>query len=138
VKWLLPENDQQEALVLQDLYVDEKINLIAPQILVIEVASALAKRCRREELSPAAAHRCFDQLIEDSPALHNSEHINRAAFRLAVEHRRPIYDCLYLALALDHGCDLVTADEKFVSGMQGAFPCVCLLKDYVKGSTRSS
>jgi predicted nucleic acid-binding protein len=131
VKWLLPENDRHEALALQDLYAEEKVKLIAPQILVIEVGSALAKRCRREELTPGAAHRCFEQLLEDSPALHGSEHINRAAFRLAVEHHRPIYDCLYLALALDYGCDLVTADEKFVRAMQEAFPCICLLKDYV-------
>ena len=133
VKWLLQENDRHKALALQDLYAEEKLKLIAPQILIIEVASVLAKRCRREELTPGAAHRCFEQLLEDSPALHSSEHLNRAAFRLAVEHRRPIYDCLYLALALDHDCDLVTADEKFVTAMQGAFPCVCLLKDYIKG-----
>ena len=36
VKWLLPEDGQSHAFFLQDLYADEKLNLIAPPILIAE------------------------------------------------------------------------------------------------------
>ncbi len=35
------------------------------------------------------------------------------AASLAAAHRHPVYDCLYLALALDLRCDLVTDDARF-------------------------
>jgi predicted nucleic acid-binding protein len=34
---------------------------------------------------------------------------------LACDSRQSPYDCSYLALALEFGCDLYTADEKFRS-----------------------
>lgn len=131
VKWLLPEDGQPQAFLLQELYEDEKLNLLAPPVLIAEVGSALAKRCRRGELTEHAAKRCFDALLQDSPVLLEFSSLNSDAFNLAVAHRRPIYDCLYLALALYYECDFVTADEKFVRAMQPAFPSVRLLRDYV-------
>ena len=131
VKWLLPEDGQQQAFLLQDLYDDERLNLLAPRILIAEVGNALAKRCRRGELSENAANRCFDELIQDCPVLLDFPNLSSHAFHLALAHRRAIYDCLYLALALHHNCDLVTADEKFVRAMQPVFPSVRLLRDYV-------
>jgi hypothetical protein len=32
-------------------------------------------------------------------------------------HRWPVYDCLYLALALEQRCDLITADERFFNAI---------------------
>ena len=58
VKWLLPEDGREEALRLQDLYQDEKIDLIAPSLLGVEVANVLWKRARRGDLTSAAALRC--------------------------------------------------------------------------------
>jgi len=131
VKWLLPEDGQQHAYVLQDLFTDEKLNLIAPPLLIAEVGNALTKRCRRGELSVEAAKRLFDGLIEDSPVLIDFPGLHSSAFNMALAHRRPIYDCFYLALAVHRRCELVTADEKFVHAMKSAFPAVRLLKSYV-------
>ena len=131
VKWFLHEGGQEQAYVLQDLFTDEKLNLIAPPLLIAEVGNALTKRCRRGELSVEAAKRLFDELIEDSPVLVDFPALQSTAFDMALAHRRPIYDCFYLALAIHHPCDLVTADEKFVTAMAPAFPAVRLLKSYV-------
>lgn len=57
------------------------------------------------------------------PALH------RAALDLATRLDHPVYDCLYLALALDRGAALATADRRFAAAITraGALPAPRLL-----------
>ncbi len=80
VKWFLHEGGQEQAYVLQDLFTDEKLNLIAPPLLIAEVGNALTKRCRRGELRVEAAKRLFDELIEDSPVLVDFAGLQSKAF----------------------------------------------------------
>jgi predicted nucleic acid-binding protein len=44
------------------------------------------------------------------------------AYRIAITHRRTVYDSLYLALSLRENCQCVTADEKLVNAVGAAFP----------------
>jgi len=129
VKWVLPEEDRDRALLIRDLYQDEKLDLIAPHLLVGEVGNVLWRRIRTEDLTPDQGRRCFEQLLRDSPILLNSPDTSRSAFHIAVAHDRTVYDCLYLAYALEQRCDLVTADKKFYRAMHPAFPAVKLLAD---------
>ena len=129
VKWLLPEVDRPAALRLQDQYQDRQLDLLAPPLLLLEVGNALRKRVRRGELTSQTAEACFDQLIRDAPELRETTAVTASAFRLALAHQRPIYDCLYLALALDRRCDLITADERFFRSLGPVYGCVRLLKD---------
>jgi predicted nucleic acid-binding protein len=48
---------------------------------------------------------------------------------LAIEHKRSVYDCEYLALALDGSCDLITADRRFYNALHPSFSCVRLLPE---------
>jgi predicted nucleic acid-binding protein len=41
--------------------------------------------------------------------------------------RRSVYDCLYLALTLERGCELVTSDERFFNAIGSKFPQIKLL-----------
>ena len=41
-----------------------------------------------------------------------------SALDLAIQLNHPIYDCLYLALALRHDTDVITADRRFVSAIE--------------------
>ena len=47
-----------------------------------------------------------------------------AALRLGAELDHPVYDCLYLALALERGAALATADRRFLDAVRraGALP----------------
>ncbi len=130
VKWLLPEPGRDRALLIRNLYQDEKLDLIAPCLLVSEVGNVLWRRIRMRDLTPAQGRRCFEQLLRDSPILLDSPDISRSAFEIAVAHDRTVYDCLYLAYALEHRCDLVTADKKFYRAMRPAFPAVKLLAEF--------
>ena len=129
VKWLLPEPDRDRALLIRDLYQDDKLDLVAPHLLVSEVGNVLWRRVRARDLTPDQGRRCFEQLLRDSPIFLDSPATCRSAFEIAVAHDRPVYDCLYLAHALEHRCDLVTAGKKFYRAMRPAFPAVKLLAE---------
>ena len=47
-----------------------------------------------------------------------SEPLIPSAFRLALELEHPLYDCIYLALAVETKAKLITADGKFVTACQ--------------------
>lgn len=51
----------------------------------------------------------------------------RAAFELSVLHRLSFWDSIYLALAIDKRCDIVTADRRFRTGAGRHYPFVILL-----------
>jgi predicted nucleic acid-binding protein len=128
VKWVLPEVDQSRAFRIQEMYQDEEIDLVAPYLLIAEIGNVLWKRVCRGELPQPAAIRCFQQLLKDSPILLDSPAVNQSALHLALAHDQTVYDCLYLAWALEQRCDLITADERFFHAIRQAFPCVRLLE----------
>jgi len=130
VKWVLPEEGHPEAVRIQEMYQDEEVDLIAPYLVIAEVANVLWKRERRGDLTSYSAQVCFQELIRNCPLLMDSAAVSAAALALALAHNRPFYDCLYLAWALEQGCDLITADERFLHAMALAFPCIRLLKTF--------
>jgi len=86
--------------------------LLAPSLLRVEVANALLKYVRAELLSvsvPLVAVRALGSIVhewvEDVALL-------PAAISLAVESRHKVYDCLYLALALERREPIATADRR--------------------------
>ncbi len=129
VKWLVPETDDEFALRLQDQYQAGEVQLLAPPLLLMEVGNALWKRVRRGELTAESAELCFDELIIDAPELLEKTEVTVSAFHLALAHQRTVYDCLYLALALDRRCDLITADQRFFAAMNPSYSCVRLLRN---------
>jgi predicted nucleic acid-binding protein len=68
VKWILPEEDTERALRLQESYQDEEIDLISPYLVVSEVANVVWKRQRRGDFSAAVAQRVFLQFREQRGA----------------------------------------------------------------------
>lgn len=122
-----PEPGCHEALRLQDAYQDELLDLIAPELLVYEVGNVLWKRQARGELSSETVQYLFHGFLRDAPILIDSPENHQHALALAVEHRRSVYDCEYLALAIDEGCDLITADERFYNALHPRFSCLQLL-----------
>ncbi|HVA62826.1 MAG TPA: type II toxin-antitoxin system VapC family toxin [Terriglobales bacterium] len=69
LKWVLPEPGRAEALTLLDGYEAGGLDLLAPRSLLEEMASALAKRCRRRELTPAAAEQAWGWVEARRPLL---------------------------------------------------------------------
>jgi len=131
IKWLIPEDDQPRALYIRQSYQEGALHVIAPGLITAEIGNVLWKYAMRGLLTAADADRALARFQQDSPILKDSPSLNATALRLALRYRRTFYDSLYLALAMLHQCDLITADERLVRSMQPAFPSVHLLREYV-------
>ncbi|HXJ93431.1 MAG TPA: type II toxin-antitoxin system VapC family toxin [Terriglobia bacterium] len=115
VKWVVEEAGTAEAVALR-----RRSKLIAPELLVAECANILWKKSRRDELSMDEAFLAARLLQAGDIEFLPTHHLLEAATRIAVELDHPAYDCLYLALAIERDCRLVTADEHFVRKLAAA------------------
>jgi predicted nucleic acid-binding protein len=104
VKWVLTEVDTDKALRLRDTYRGGQCQLIAPDWFQLEVANVLGKAAARKLITGADALRGYNNVLLDAPMLHESLPLADSAFQLALKHQRAVYDCLYLALAMQETC----------------------------------
>lgn len=115
VKWVVEEDGTTEALAVR-----RSNRLMAPDLLIAECANILWKKVQRRELTREEALLAARLLqgadIELVPARRSLE----AATRLAIDLDHPAYDCLYLVLAIDNDCSLVTADESLLDKLNRA------------------
>lgn len=130
-KWLFPEPDTHKARALLDEARIGRLTMLAPELLPVEVASSLWKRVYRQGLEFDEVWAQYNRFLRLCPALVRISSLTDAAFRLALANRHPIYDCLYVALALETPCSLVTADERLFQAFSPAYPQIQLLRDWV-------
>jgi predicted nucleic acid-binding protein len=116
IKWFIQEPDRTEARRL--LEPDKR--LLAPELLVAEVANAMWKRvmageghARQAPLTAASLPRFFARLVSLPP-------LTARALEIAAELRHPVYDCFYLALAETEDATLVTADRRLIRRLDGS------------------
>jgi len=127
VKWLLPEAGADAAQQL----LDSEDRLLGPALIRVEVAAAIARKSRFGEVDPpvaeTAADLWFHSIADGLITLFPDEVDLPRGFRLALELRHPVQDCLYLALAERLGIPLFTADRRFVARAGPSHPAVCAL-----------
>jgi predicted nucleic acid-binding protein len=116
-KWMLPEPDRAPAMRLFEEYQSGTISLIAPDLLLAEFASLLAKRNRRKQISAAQAHDAFLLMVRCAPRLFDMRPRVQYALELSLHHQLSFWDCVYLALAIEHNCPLLTADRRLFKGV---------------------
>lgn len=113
VKWMLPEPYSAEAVRLQS----SGHSLHVPDFFEIELANVLWRKVRQGLLTRAQAG-VFRLQVPALPLVwHTGRALLPAAFDLADQTQRTVYDCLYLALAIQLTCQLVTAGERFVNSL---------------------
>ena len=116
VKWFLPEVHAAEARQWRN-GPDE---LQVPAFFFdLEIANVLWKKVRRAEIGRADA----DLILAQLPALPVTRHPEApflaSAFDLANHTQRTVYDCLYLALAVQLVGRMVTADQRLYNSLSG-------------------
>jgi predicted nucleic acid-binding protein len=116
VKWYVPEALAAEALRVRDGPAPRH----APDFLHVEAGNILWKKLRQSALTRAVA----DAILSDLFSLailtrHPTSPLVAPAFDLADRTGRTVYDCLCLALAVQLGGQMVTADDKLVNGLAG-------------------
>jgi predicted nucleic acid-binding protein len=109
VKWVVEEEGTAEAMALR-----HKSKLIAPDLLVAECANILWKKVQRTELNSEEAQLAARLLQGADIELLPMRPLLDITTTLAIALDHPAYDCVYLALAIEKDCQLVTADERLL------------------------
>ncbi len=118
IKWFVPEIHSDAALRAQH----SGTHLHIPAFMVLELGNVLTKKIRRNELTPRDGETILKELKHLPLQRHADERLFTAAYQLALDTRRSLYDCLYLALAETVDGIMVTADHKFfVSLINGPY-----------------
>ncbi len=107
-KWVLAESESEQARKL----VESGEQLIAPAVILVETANVFRRRLRLGEISEAQARHALTNVRAVIYYLEPVETLIDAAFDLSIIMNHPVYDCLYLSLAQQQGCAMVTADRK--------------------------
>ena len=128
-KWAFPEPGGPAARRVLDAWSGGRVELLAPDLLVPELAALCRQKAARGELPPAQASTVHALLLAVLPHLVPSRQLAEGALVLALRHGRPIAEMLHLALALREGCAYATADERVFRELAPVFPCVRHLED---------
>lgn len=129
-KWLVHEPDSDRARALLAAWQRGVLEGVAPSILPVEIAATLWKRGMRGFIPAETAARLFEKFRRLEFPLVPIEESMTTALTLALRYRHPVYDCLYVALAVETRWDLVTADERLHEVFSGSFPRIRLLRDW--------
>jgi predicted nucleic acid-binding protein len=125
VKWCLPREHEDLVLQAEELLVSYRAGteiFLVPDLFWLEVANALWKAVWKQKIDSEVAARSL-QVVRDLniPTISSVDLVPRA-LRLAVEHRRTVYDSIYVALALHAKANLITADERLANALAAHLP----------------
>jgi predicted nucleic acid-binding protein len=118
IKWVLVEPHSDKALALRDDFQKGIHELLAPDVFPVEVAHALAKAERRGVVQPGQGQQLLMDVLYTPPDLYPYLPLLSKAYSLASAARVGVYDCLYIALAEQQQCKLLSADDR----LQRTFP----------------
>lgn len=116
LKWFVPEVHSAEAR----LWRNGPDELHAPAFFFdLEIANILWKKVLRAEITRVDADLILGQLPTLPLTRHSEPPLLAEAFDLANRTQRTVYDCLYLALAVQLGGRMLTADQRLFNSLAG-------------------
>jgi predicted nucleic acid-binding protein len=125
VKWLIPsaqESLTHESLQLLKRHMDGGIRFVVPDVFWAEVGNVLWKGVRRKRWNQAAAKIALAEIIKRNFLTFSSLELLPEALILALAYDRSIYDCIYVALAIQFRTDVITADERLANALAARLP----------------
>ena len=129
LKWLVAEEGSDAA----DRLLSGGDELYAPRLMASEVANALWRKVRLGQLARGQAGVLMAAVSTAPVHWYADETVCADAVRLAVALDRPVYDCVYLAVANHINARMVTADVRFANSLAATehSGTVIKLADYV-------
>lgn len=129
VKWF---RDEQHSDLAEQFYSRHLGDMAAPDIFAVEVCAALVRSANMEKRARPFMEQAISKfcgMIEDQTI-----HLSRISIgqlststKLALDLGHPLKDCIYLALAMELGCDLITCDARFAEKAKGVWTRVRVL-----------
>ena len=126
-KFVVAEKDSEKANLLRDDFRAGIHELICPDIFSGELGHALTKAERKAQITVGAALRLWSKVMATPPRQIPSLAITYRAIEISSLTRVGVFDCLYVALAEQERCELVTADGRLVKTLQARFPFIVSL-----------
>jgi predicted nucleic acid-binding protein len=124
-KWFLPSENEtflSEALALLEAYTRGDVKLIVPDLFWPEFGNILWKATRVGRISHELAEDALKSLTGQKIPTSLSLPLMNDAFAIATRFQCTVYDSLYVALALESGKPLITADERLANSLAARFP----------------
>lgn len=125
LKWIFIESGSDKARKLRDDYRNVVIELLAPDVFPVEFTHAVTRAERMNRITPSEGAEYVEAMLDSMPVLYPSLALIPRAYELSSQFRIGLYDCLYVALAEQEQCDMVTADQRLITNLPG-FPIVSL------------
>jgi predicted nucleic acid-binding protein len=101
--------------------------VIAPDWMMLEVAHGLWKKSRDSSFDRAMVRSGVTMMIQLVDDFVPAVDLLPSALELSFDLPHPLYDCLYLALAIERNCAVLTSDRKFIASAQGG-----VYRDYLE------
>lgn len=125
VKWAVPSAKETltvESLQLLKRYTQGEINFIVPDVFWAEVANVLWKGVRQRRWPQAVAQRAASDIKDRNFFTVSSLDLLADALKIAFANDRSVYDCLYVALAIQFKTEMITADERLANALAARLP----------------
>jgi predicted nucleic acid-binding protein len=123
-KWLVTEPLSDKAELLRQDYQNGTNELLSPDVFPVEVIHALTRAERQGRITPMEGAKLYIDLMTCLPRLLPYIPFLPRAYEMSSQMRVGVYDCLYVAVAEQEKCDLITADDKMIKNLQGQFPFI--------------
>jgi predicted nucleic acid-binding protein len=124
-KWFLPRAGEglvDEAFQLLRRHAEGEIEFTAPDLFWPEFGNVMWKAVRQGRWSGTAAAKALEQMREQRLVTVPAGGLIEDALAIALASGRTVYDSLYVALAVQSGADLVTADERLANAVAARLP----------------
>jgi predicted nucleic acid-binding protein len=125
LKWAVPPAQEplvSESVHLLKQYVAGKLDFLVPDIFWAEIGNALWKGARQRRWSHATADRLASDMRARNFPTSPSLGLMGEALGIAFTYDRAVYDCLYVALAIQSKSQLITADERLANALAAYLP----------------
>jgi predicted nucleic acid-binding protein len=127
VKWVITEAHSDKADLLHADFQNHVHELVAPDVFPAEVGHALTRAERQGRVQVGKGKILLADVLTTAPRFHPSFPFLFRAADISSAMRIGFYDCLYVALAEQENCELLTADDKLIKNLQKQFPFILSL-----------
>jgi predicted nucleic acid-binding protein len=122
---MVPLGDESltaQSLELLERYTDGAINFIVPDVFWAEIGNVMWKGVRQRRWSSAVAESAIEGIRDRNFFTISSLALLPEAIRIALVNDRSVYDCFYVALAIQFKIEMITADERLANALAARLP----------------
>lgn len=107
---------EKYSVVARELLLSDAV-FYAPDLIHAELASVVWKRHRRGEIDEEEAAGLLADMLDLPLEIVSSQELVPEALALAIQTERTVYDCLYVALAVQKKTAMVSGDQRLVNAL---------------------